>query len=105
MDCTLEQRADGLWHCKAGCGRKPYPKKVRQRCGHQPEPKKCLECGTALVRKPRLPEGLVWWRCEPCRKDIEPCRPCNAQAAAKKAAGQPKAPKGEPNAGTPQAGS
>jgi hypothetical protein len=79
MDCYLEQRPDGLWHCKVGCGRAPYPKKVRQRCGEQPKPKTCPECSTPLVRKQRLPEGKWWWFCGTCHKAIAECRSCNAK--------------------------
>lgn len=79
MDCDLEQRADGLWHCKADCGRRPYPKKVRQQCGQQAQPQTCPECGEDLVRKQRLPEGKWYWRCPECRVDRGECRSCNAR--------------------------
>lgn len=84
MDCELEQRDDGLWHCKAECGREPYPKKIKQRCGHQPEPQRPPKhtCGADLVRKKRSPEDLWWWRCEACREWDSECKRCNAKSAA-----------------------
>lgn len=80
MDCDLEQRADGLWHCKAGCGREPYPCKIKQRCGHQPPPPTC-DCGQPLKRRQKPTEKLWWWWCKPCDRFVRECKACNEKAA------------------------
>jgi hypothetical protein len=72
MDCDLEQREDGLWHCKAGCGREPYPKKIRQACGVVP----LCDCGHPLKRRQK--EKRWWWWCKQCDLFVRECPQCNA---------------------------
>jgi hypothetical protein len=86
MDCDLEQRDDGLWHCKAECGRKPYPKKIRQKCGSAPDYHKCGKCGEELKRRQKLPEKLWWWWCKQCDAFVRECKQCNAKSPPRAAA-------------------
>lgn len=81
-DCDLEQREDGLWHCKANCGRAAYHKKIRQRCGKQPDLLTCQVCRGPLKKRKRPPELAAWWFwCRACDTFVRECRDCNRKAA------------------------
>lgn len=81
--CHQTLTPDG-WRCD-DCGAGPYKVRCRRNCGTLPpgQPQTCPECGEALVRKQRLPEGKWYWRCPECRVDRGECRSCNDQPSSK----------------------